>query len=61
MLNKTTAIARLRATGTLGSEETMVNVIPAAGAKEPLARVVSNLLLSNRRMIAPAANQSVLP
>lgn len=66
MLTKATAIARLRATGTLGTEETTVNVIPAAGAKDPLARVVNNLLLSNRRtrglrMIAPAANQSVLP
>lgn len=66
MLTKAIAIARLRATGTLGSVEMTVNVIPATGAKEPLARMVGNLLQSNvrvrgMRMTAPGANQSVLP
>lgn len=66
MLTKETAIARLRATGTLGGDQSNAFIIPAAAAKEPLCRVVSKLVTSNigtraARMVAPACNQSVLP
>jgi hypothetical protein len=66
MLTKATAIARLRATGTLGSDETTIDVIPASAGKEQLAREISKVLLSNPRargvrMVAPGANQAVLP
>jgi hypothetical protein len=66
MLTKAIAIARLRATGSLGSDEMTVKIIPAAAGKEPLARLVSNVLLSNPksrgiRMVASGSNQAVLP
>ena len=66
MLTKEIAIARLRATGTLGSEDKATTVISATDAKAPIARMVSNVLLSNARtrgvrMVAAGANQAVLP
>lgn len=66
MLTKETAIARLRATGTLGGNQLNEFIIPAEAAKEPLCRLVGKLITSNTgtrsvRMVAPGNNQAVLP
>jgi hypothetical protein len=66
MLTKEAAIARLRATGTLGSAHPTANIISGSVAKEPMMRSVCNLVQANSRtrgarMVAPGLNQSVLP
>lgn len=66
MLTKETAIARLRATGTLGASVPDTHIIAADAAKQELVRIVNKVLMSNTgtrgmRMVAPGCNQSVLP
>jgi hypothetical protein len=66
MLTKEAAIARLRATGTLGNAHPAAHIIPGPVAKEPLMRTVCSLVQGNSRtrgsrMVAPGLNQSVLP
>lgn len=66
MLTKETALARLRATGTLGVGTLNENIIPAMAARDPVSRAVHQMMMSNARtrsvrMVASGHNQAVLP
>ncbi len=66
MLTRETAIARLRATGTLSDGERGGQIVAMREARCPVAATVNKLMMSNARAaamrhVAPAANQAVLP
>lgn len=66
MLTKETAIAMLRATGTLGLGQSTQCIITGDAAQDPLYRLVTRMVASNTgtravRMVAPGQNQAVLP
>ncbi len=66
MLTRETALARLRATGTLSAAGLPRTAITAAEAKDPVARLVATIAAKaaaapGPRHLAPSANQGVLP
>lgn len=66
MLTREAAIARLRATGTLATEQRLAIVVTAEHARSPMAREVNRLMMGNEhaagmRHLAPSSNQVVLP
>ena len=66
MLTKQAAIDRLRATGTLATDERRAIVVAVADVRSPMAREVNRLMMGNAsaagvRHLAPANNQVVLP
>ena len=66
MLTRESALARLRATGTLSAAGLPRTAITAAQAKDPLARLVAVIAAkapttTGPRHLAPSRNQGVLP
>ena len=66
MLTRETAIARLRATGTLATEARRAIVVDAEHLRSPMAREVNRLMMGNTsavgaRHLAPSCSQVVLP
>jgi hypothetical protein len=66
VLTRETAIARLRATGTLATEARQAIVVTSENARSQIAREVNRLMMGNAsaagaRHLAPSCNQAVLP
>ncbi|NGZ86437.1 hypothetical protein [Duganella aceris] len=66
MLTRETALARLRATGTLAPGKKRLNVITRAQATDATARAIQRLVATDShfdgaRLLAPAAAHGVLP
>lgn len=66
MLTKETALARLRATGTLATDKRAANVITAAATVNPMVRAAARAIDASRRAaglraLAPSIYHGVLP
>lgn len=66
MLTREIALARLRATGTLASDQRLAIDVPLEAARAPLPQAVNKLMISNVRVssprhLAPSISQAVLP
>ena len=66
MLTRETALTRLRATGSLASDQRLAIAVTLEAARAPLPQAVSKLMLGNVRVssprhLAPSNSQAVLP
>lgn len=66
MLTKATAIAQLRATGTLATDQRKAIVVTHEQARAPMTGAINRLMMGNARAaglrhVAPSSNQAVLP
>ncbi len=66
MVTRKTAIAKLRATGTLSDKAAHAHVIASGMANTPTAKATSQLIKDNKgqagkRLLAPSLVQGVLP